>query len=82
MREEQGRLSKQVMKLLKLDAKGLRKAISEALARSRVAGQERAKIAAEQLRGAQKTSALARRGKRLGPRGPYKMRHRPAASAA
>ncbi|HLZ06261.1 MAG TPA: integrase family protein [Bradyrhizobium sp.] len=44
MRDEQGRMSKQVLKLLKLDAKGLRKAISEALARSRVAGQERARM--------------------------------------
>jgi hypothetical protein len=46
-----------------------------------LAGQERARITAEQLRAAQKASALAWRGKHLGPRGPYKVRHR-AASAA
>lgn len=73
-------MSKRVLKLLKLDAKGFRKAIGEALARSRVAGQERAKVAAEQLRDAQKASALARRGKRLGPRAtfPYYRSSKPA----
>jgi integrase len=74
MREEQGRMSKRMIQLLGLDTKGLQKAIGEALARSRVAGKARAKAAAEQLKRAQKTSALARRGKRLGSRAPYKAR--------
>lgn len=73
MRKEQGRISKRMLKLLGLDAKGFHKVIGEALARSRVAGQARAGAAAEQLRQAQMASALLRRGKRLGPRGPYKI---------
>jgi integrase len=78
MREEQGRMSKRMLQLLGLETKGLQKAIREALIRSHVAGQAKAKAAAEQLRQAQKASALARRGKRLGPRGPYKTRRREA----
>lgn len=57
MREEQGRMSRELVRLLGCD---LNKEISAALARSRVAGQARAAQRAKQLARAQRASARAR----------------------
>jgi integrase len=62
MREEQGRMSREFVRLLGCD---IDKEISSALARSRVAGKVRAAQRAKQLARAQRASARARRGGRL-----------------
>jgi len=51
MRKEQSRMSASFLRLLGLDLKGLQKAIEDALAQSREAGQERARAAAMVLQG-------------------------------
>ena len=68
MRDEQDRMSRRMVELLGLNAKTFRQEIAAALARSLAAGEgkrlERGKVLAR----AQRASARARHGKRLGPR--------------